>query len=572
MHQQGFYHGGVLLSHVLLRWPERGPCAVLDRLYNCRQVAARTAPSAARPAGHGGGSTAGAALAAAAAAATINDTGGAPNAPPPLPPANILAAAAAAAAAALPTAAAATAAMLGLAHAPPQPAPQLFTALGAAGAAQLAAGEGEAGGGRTFADLLQWAWTAYERLGTLSTGHHIELPEHEVSQGGLLPDFYLAADVSDLGRLLLRMLLQPYRQRAAGGNAPHHANPGPAVLDAPPNVDFFPPALQTLLLSMLHSATRQRPTMEQARSPTPIPPLRTPPPPHHHVHPPTPPPRPPTHPTTASTHAPTHSPAACSQVLASEWVRQPSPGVPRRLCTCWKLTDHASSCATPSDLRLLARADPPLTQANLSHSLAVRDEWLDTLAQHHADSLRRLDLTDCQHVSGTDRPLRALAQLRHLEVLRLPKERWRESDLATCLTKLHHLRCIDADALTVSPPPPPALAPAPRPLRPRPQPTTTTTSLVPRRTSARSGRRCGDSATSSHTRSRGSTRPGPRRAGYKRRCTPPELETGRALWWVLFRFTSEGRDVFCRVVVSRVFMTLKGCILGFPVWNQKNRR
>ena len=39
---------------------------------------------------------------------------------------------------------------------------------------------------------------------------------------------------------------------------------------------------------------------------------------------------------------------------------------------------------------------PPLPQANLSHSLAVRDEWLDTLALHHADSLRRLDLTECQ--------------------------------------------------------------------------------------------------------------------------------------------------------------------------------
>jgi hypothetical protein len=305
VHQQGFYHGGVLLSHVLLRWPERGPCAVLDRLYNCRQVAARTAPSAARPAGHGGGSTVGAALAAAAAAASINDTGGAPNAPPPPPPPATHLAAAAAAFAALPTAAAATtAAMLGLAHAPPQPAPQLATA---AGVALLAAGEGEAGGGRTFADLLQWAWTAYERLGTLSTGHHIELPEHEVSQGGLLPDFYLAADVSDLGRLLLRMLLQPYRQRAAGANAPHHANPGPAVLDAPPNVDFFPPALQSLLLSMLHSATRQRPTMEQARSPTPItPPPSTPHPSTMSTH----------HPSTTSTHQPsstsTHQPSSTS--------------------------------------------------------------------------------------------------------------------------------------------------------------------------------------------------------------------------------------------------------------------
>ena len=42
------------------------------------------------------------------------------------------------------------------------------------------------------------------------------------------------------------------------------------------------------------------------------------------------------------------------QVLSSEWVHEPHPGVPRRLCTCWKLLDCASDCATPSDLRLLA--------------------------------------------------------------------------------------------------------------------------------------------------------------------------------------------------------------------------
>ena len=30
----------------------------------------------------------------------------------------------------------------------------------------------------------------------------------------------------------------------------------------------------------------------------------------------------------------------------------------------------------------------------------------------------------------------------------MPKERWRESELAACLTQLPHLRCIDADTLT----------------------------------------------------------------------------------------------------------------------------
>jgi len=94
-----------------------------------------------------------------------------------------------------------------------------------------------------------------------------------------------------------------------------------------------------------------------------------------------------------------------------------------------------------------SRTEPPLKEANLAGSAAVGDEWLETLAAHHPESLRRLDLTDCAGVTSSERPLRALARLRRLEVLRLPKERWRETELAACLTKLEQLRSIDPDTL-----------------------------------------------------------------------------------------------------------------------------
>ena len=94
-----------------------------------------------------------------------------------------------------------------------------------------------------------------------------------------------------------------------------------------------------------------------------------------------------------------------------------------------------------------SRTEPPLKEANLAGSAAVGDEWLETLAAHHPESLRRLDLTDCAGVTSSERPLRALARLKRLEVLRLPKERWRETELAACLTKLEQLRSIDPDTL-----------------------------------------------------------------------------------------------------------------------------
>jgi len=135
------------------------------------------------------------------------------------------------------------------------------------------------------------------------------------------------------------------------------------------------------------------------------------------------------------------------EVLRSEWVREPYPGVCRPLCCCWKLADRSKGsegCANvvASDLRLLRRRLPPITQLNLANSPLVTDEWLEVLAQH-ADTLKRLDLTGCVAISSSSRPLEALRQLPKLEVLRLPAERWDEHDLADALAALPLLTALD---------------------------------------------------------------------------------------------------------------------------------
>jgi hypothetical protein len=225
---------------------------------------------------------------------------------------------------------------------------------------------------------------------------------------------FFAADVCDLGRVLLRMVLQPYKLRAQATAVPVHPAAAAAAAMAqvalpqagghqgPPDPSVFPPALQQLLLRMLHPDSARRPMLRD--------------------------------------------------VLRSEWVREPYPGVARPLCCCWKLCDvsrgaqHGATSAEPSvvasDLRLLRRKVPPMTQLNLSHSPIVTDEWLEAL-EMHAHSLRRLDLTGCASITKTVRPLEALRKLRKLEVLRLPAERWDEQQLADALTALPQLTALD---------------------------------------------------------------------------------------------------------------------------------
>ena len=99
---------------------------------------------------------------------------------------------------------------------------------------------------------------------------------------------------------------------------------------------------------------------------------------------------------------------------------------------------------TASDLRLLRRRMPPITQVNLSNSSVVTDEWVEALATHHASSLRRLDLTNCFGLSCSQRPLRALQKLQSIEHLRLPAARWDQHEIAECLTALPHLRDLDS--------------------------------------------------------------------------------------------------------------------------------
>ena len=74
---------------------------------------------------------------------------------------------------------------------------------------------------------------------------------------------------------------------------------------------------------------------------------------------------------------------------------------------------------------------PHPLQVNLADSSAVTDDWLDALAAHHAVTLRRLDISGCANLTSTQRPLRALSQLRSLEHLFLPSEKWTQNGMLT---------------------------------------------------------------------------------------------------------------------------------------------
>ena len=271
-------------------------------------------------------------------------------------------------------------------------------------------------GGRSFEELLAWAWGAYERLGTLASAQSADYEFAKVAY---------AADVSDLGRLLMKLLLQPYKFRAAHAEAGAQAAHPPPVAQMPP-ADAFAPSLQKLLLRMLHPKPTRRPTARE--------------------------------------------------VLDSEWACEPLPGIVRPLCVCWRMhtsmppathellaASHAQEPAQlagaplmeapedsirprcgPSDLRLLRRRVPTLNKLNLSHANVVTDEWLEVLAAHHATSLTQLDLSACSSISASCRPLDAIRLLTNLEVLRLPAEKWREHELADALTALPRLKGVDA--------------------------------------------------------------------------------------------------------------------------------
>ena len=335
-------------------------------------------------------------------------------------------------------------------------------------------------GGQTFQELLMWGWSAYERLGTLPSAHSIERDEYGHDAYGARTAY--AADVCDLGRLLLRLLLQPDKLRAivnpqnnnnnnnsadnnnnnngiGGVNANQPGGGIPALAQVvPPNggahgpmppASSFAPSLQRLLLQMLHPRASRRPT--------------------------------------------------ALEVLTSDWAREPYPGVVRPLCVCWRLQKDGkmdprrpfagfgtvsprrsdrlgggtsggggtgssakggSACGVAmdvdgeppaplprcgaSDLRLLRRRVPALRALSLAYSPEVTDEWLEVLAETHAASLTQLDLTGCAGLSSSARPLRALARLTQLSVLRLPAERWHENDLADALVHLPRLKEVDA--------------------------------------------------------------------------------------------------------------------------------
>ena len=161
-----------------------------------------------------------------------------------------------------------------------------------------------------------------------------------------------------------------------------------------PRPDEFPPELHELLLAVTHPEQSQRPTARE--------------------------------------------------VLAHPWLHEECPGVPLPLCCCWELSNKAPSAAVaPADHRLMTRAVPPLRELSLAHSPCVTDEWLEALATHHGGTLTKLDLSGCVGLTRTTRPLAAISKMVHLELLRLPSERWHSHDVADAIASLPKLRAVD---------------------------------------------------------------------------------------------------------------------------------
>lgn len=337
LHEQGYAHGAILLPNVVLTAHERMPFARLDQIYAARRVV--------RP---GDLSSLGRALGWRGRAG-VSDL---PSSIMPSPVGGAGGAAAMAAAAAG------------------------EVADGAAAAdSELSSPDADA----RFNDILGRAWSSYDRLGTVLSAHaDYEVPGDVESQDWMGQDWAareraairaaMAPDVSDLGRLLMRMLLQPLKMRAANHFPPHgppHFPPGhplhvpalhpphphlpahphhPLLADhgaapaepRPPHFSSFEPSLRALLSSMLFPNSRTRPTAAEL--------LR--------------------HPWVVGLPV---AGAGWPSGVGDEPHPPPSlPGAeaPRApLCCCWKLVQTVSaSQAAPSDLRLLRRPQPPFQQ------------------------------------------------------------------------------------------------------------------------------------------------------------------------------------------------------------------
>jgi hypothetical protein len=66
------------------------------------------------------------------------------------------------------------------------------------------------------------------------------------------------------------------------------------------------------------------------------------------------------------------------------------------------------------------------------------------LAANHAATLERLDVTGCESLTATQRPLDAISRFTKLKLLRLPAQRWEERNLAAALSELPELQWLDA--------------------------------------------------------------------------------------------------------------------------------
>ena len=212
------------------------------------------------------------------------------------------------------------------------------------------------------------------------------------------------ADVIDLGRLLLRLVLEPFVREVlrthAANNPPVAVNGQPppqphAVhhIAGPPSESQFQPEFRDLIEKIFSG-----------------------------------------------------SPPTAAEIARHPWVARRSATKMRPLCDCWQLS--AAGVAGPktvasTDLRLLRRTNPSFEEVSLAGCAAVNDKWLEALSLHHAETLRRLDLSGCYGLSATAAPLRSLANCINLEVLHLPSEHWGAHELADLLASLPKLRKID---------------------------------------------------------------------------------------------------------------------------------
>ncbi len=374
LHAQGFAHGNITLRNVLVKETDRPPYVALGLLHMCQRFKKRSREQQASDSG-AASSSSGSGAAASSSRASDATPGGPADAVPP-----------------------------------PPPVPGMLRRHMRLHGPHLFRFERDhpydRRSRRLFASILLWAWGCYERdLGLVSGYFDPSMEMERDAPAALTSEVKLcSADVIDLGRLLLRLVLEPFVREVLRTHAA--TNPPVAVNGQPPQQ---PHAVHHIAGPPPESQFQPefRDLIEQIFS---------------------------------------GSPPTAAEIARHPWVLRRSATKMRPLCDCWQLS--AAGVAGPktvasSDLRLLRRTNPSFEEVSLAGCAAVNDKWLEALSLHHAETLRRLDLSGCYGLSATAAPLRSLANCTNLEVLHLPAEHWGEHELADLLASLPKLRKID---------------------------------------------------------------------------------------------------------------------------------